>query len=68
MRDPTSYLLIDLTGGREKAPIRNTSDQLSRLAARVARLTPSHRDPERFHVEKSEVVAELRRLARERRT
>ena len=45
----------------------DSSVTLSSLAARVARLTPSHRDPERFHVEKSEVVAELRRLARERR-
>ena len=67
MRDPASYLLIDLIGGREDAPVRSTGDQLSRLAARVARLTPSHRDPECFHLEKSEVVAELRRLARERR-
>ena len=67
MRDPASYLLIDLIGGREDASVRSTGDQLSRLAAKVARLTPNHRDPERFHVEKSEVVAELRRLARERR-
>jgi len=43
-----------------------SSVTLSSLATRVARLTPSHRDPERFHVEKSEVVAELRRLARGR--
>jgi hypothetical protein len=38
---------------------------LDALAARVARLAPSHRDPHRFHEDKSEVVAELRRLARE---
>lgn len=37
---------------------------LERLAARVARLVPSHRDPEVFHIEKSEIVGELRRLAR----
>lgn len=67
MRDPASYLLIVLIGGGEDAPVRSTGDQLSRLAAKVERLTPSHRDPERFHEEKSEVVAELRRLARERR-
>jgi hypothetical protein len=36
---------------------------LKDLARRVARLAPSHRDPERYHVEKSEIVAELRRLA-----
>lgn len=32
-------------------------------ADRLARLAPSHRDPHRFHEEKSELVAELRRLA-----
>lgn len=64
MRDPApsqSYLLTDLIGSEREG------DQLTRLAARVARLTPSHRDPERFHVEKSEIAADLRRLARERR-
>lgn len=35
------------------------------LAAQVARLAPSHRDPERFHMDKAEIVAELRRLAKE---
>lgn len=35
------------------------------LARRVERLAPHHRDPERFHLDKSEIVAELRRLARE---
>ncbi len=37
---------------------------LDRLAGAVARLSPSHRDPERFHLDRSEIVAELRRLAR----
>ncbi len=37
---------------------------LEALADRVSRLSPSHRDPHRFHEDKSEVVAELRRLAR----
>ena len=36
---------------------------LERLARQVARLSPSHRDPERFHMDRSEIVAELRRLA-----
>lgn len=40
------------------------ADQLERLALAVRCLAPSHRDPERFHVDRSEVVAELRRLAR----
>lgn len=39
--------------------------ELEQLAERVVRLSPSHRDPERFHEEKSEVAAELRRLARD---
>lgn len=34
------------------------------LAERVRRLSPSHRDPERFHEDKSEIERELRRLAR----
>ena len=34
------------------------------MALRVARLRPSHSDPERFHVEKSEIEYGLRRLAR----
>lgn len=36
-----------------------------RLAQKVARLAPSHRDPERFHEDKSEIVAELYRFAEE---
>lgn len=37
---------------------------LEELAKRVARLSPSHRNPHAFHEDKSEIVAELRRLAR----
>lgn len=33
------------------------------IADRLERLAPSHRDPHRFHEEKSELVAEPRRLA-----
>lgn len=33
------------------------------LASRIARLSPDRRDPERWHCEKSEIAAELRRLA-----
>ena len=39
------------------------ADKIDDLAARVSRLSPSHNDPERFHVEKSEIVHDLRRLA-----
>ncbi len=41
------------------------SDRLSDLAHRVRRLSPSHRDPERYHVEKSQIEHELRLLARQ---
>jgi hypothetical protein len=37
---------------------------LEDLAERVRRLSPDRRDPEQFHIEKSELAAELRRLAR----
>lgn len=37
---------------------------LEALANRVRQLRPSHRDPEAFHEEKSEIEADLRRLAR----
>lgn len=41
--------------------------ELDALADRLGRLRPSHRDPEAFHVEKSEIEHELRRLARRQR-
>jgi hypothetical protein len=37
--------------------------QLRDLAQRVARLCPSHRNPEEFHEAKSEIEDELRRLS-----
>lgn len=40
---------------------------LEEIAERVRRLVPSHRDPERFHLEKSEIEHQLRRMAREAR-
>lgn len=42
-----------------------SAEKLTNLAAQVARLCPDHRDPEAFHLAKSEIVATLRRLARE---
>ena len=39
------------------------SELLRELAARVERNVPHHREPERFHAEKSEIASELRRLA-----
>jgi hypothetical protein len=39
------------------------ASDLHEIADRLQRLAPSHRDPFRFHEEKSELVAALRRLA-----
>lgn len=39
------------------------SNDLHALADRLARLAPSHRDPDHYFEEKSEIVADLRRLA-----
>lgn len=36
---------------------------LAELAHRIERLCPDHRDPERFHIEKSEIAYDLTRLA-----
>lgn len=47
------------------APCPPFGVQLRNIAARVVRLSPSHRDPEAYHLEKSEIVADLRRLASE---
>lgn len=38
--------------------------ELEMLAGAVARLSPDRRDPERYHLDRSEIVADLRRLAR----
>jgi len=38
-------------------------DRLRDLAQRADRLRPDHRDPERFFLDRSELAAELRRLA-----
>ncbi len=41
----------------------DTWQRIGDLADRVRRLRPDHRDPERFHIEKSEIEHQLRRLA-----
>ena len=51
-----------LPNTRQAAP--HPAVELEALAHAVRCLSPSHRDPEAFHVNKSEIVAELRRLAR----
>lgn len=41
------------------------ADRLAELAARVVRLIPDRREPEKFHVEKSDIAHQLRRIAKE---
>ncbi len=53
---------IPLRGMSRDTNPQNTA--LAELADRIRRLVPSRSDPERFHVEKSEIEHELRRLAR----
>lgn len=40
------------------------SEQIAELVHRIRRLCPDHRDPHRFHEEKSEIAHELTKLAR----
>jgi len=53
----------DESGFGANAPPRADANELEALAARVARLTVSHRSPEKFFEDKSELVYELRALA-----
>lgn len=39
------------------------ADQIEDLVHRIRRLCPDHRDPHRFHEEKSEIAHELAQLA-----
>ncbi|MEN9925762.1 MAG: hypothetical protein RL268_1888 [Pseudomonadota bacterium] len=41
------------------------SQELADLARRVRHLSPCRRDPERFHADKSDIEATLRRLSQE---
>lgn len=51
-----------------KLELRDTAkQQLDDLIRRIRRLGPDHRDPERFHIEKSEIAHELRRLTEDLR-
>lgn len=47
-----------------QAGTNDTWQTIGDLADRIRRLCPDHRDPERFHIEKSEIEHELRRIAR----
>ena len=52
-------------GGVPPVPSHSVPARIERLASRVDRLRPSHRDPEHFHVEKSEIVRAMLDLAEE---
>jgi hypothetical protein len=49
---------------REPAGLVSIAEVLEGIASRLRYLAPDHRDPHAFHETKSELVAELRRLAR----
>lgn len=48
----------------EKCPCAVPADRIEELASRVLRLMVSRRDPEQFFVERSDIAAEMRRIAR----
>ena len=54
-------------GGTERSvtSVTSVTEELDTLADRLRRLRPDGRKPERFHQDKSEIEAALRRLARE---
>jgi hypothetical protein len=47
------------------ALLRRHGAAVEALAQRLARLSPSRRDPEAFHLEKHTIASELRQLARQ---
>ena len=59
LRPPPSAPCAGGHGGRPRI-----AEMLNAIAQRLRNLSPDHRDPEKFHIQKSELVAELRRLAR----
>ncbi|WP_164726954.1 hypothetical protein [Shimia sediminis] len=44
---------------------KHIGDEIAALVHRVRRLSPGHRDPHRFHEEKSEIAHDLAELARQ---
>ncbi len=49
---------------REPGRLTPIAETLADIASRLRCLAPDHRDPERFHLDKAELVHELRALAR----
>jgi hypothetical protein len=50
--------------GDTKKGAERPRDQIEALAHRIRKLCPDHRDPHRFHEEKSEIAHELAKLSR----
>ena len=48
----------------EARKAKRPNEQITDLVQRIRRLCPDHRDPHRFHEEKSEIAFELTKLAR----
>lgn len=48
----------------ENRPNARPSEVIAELARRIRCLCPNHRDPQKFHEEKSDIEHELRKLAR----
>lgn len=55
----------ELSNRATRSPDRKAQDKLTDLAQRIRRLAPDHRDPHRFHEEKSEIAYELTKMARQ---
>lgn len=49
---------------KEATPTHSAPGRLEELVAKLRRLGPCHRDPERFHLEKNEIMHDLLSLAR----
>ncbi|WP_414833585.1 hypothetical protein [Afifella sp. YEN Y35] len=58
---------MQLSAEKGTKPPADLAAQLADCARRAERLSPSHRNPERFHEDKSELVARLRSLSMEAR-
>lgn len=43
---------------------KRLGDEIAHLVARLHRLRPDHRDPHRFHEEKSEIAFQLTQVAK----
>ena len=57
----TQARILDVLEGCREHPPAAVCELLARA---LQRLAPSRTDPERFHLDRSELVAELRRLGR----